>query len=409
MTYLHAIQYLFDVSADSTPRSETEAAYAAYRAALGSGTHFRYLLFRGDRQGRLCATYCRGVLMAAGLHVGEVVDREMGEADDAVRIDGIPVSPATLRELCHEARACEQKLLRVPARTPGTPPEGGEAPSRRVAFSAAQRCGAVLPRLFEDAGCRVVLLIGRIDDPRLSLMARSAPESTVAVLSTADDTAINRFPHDTAEVVCPTCGSETFRRITDVCSHTGSRLTLTATSQLAHGAATPFSRSFRYRTLPPCSLRCGAPAASRAAMLAAEAMLTLRRLGTTIADEHISQGLSGVIEPLFFEPLSVYPPIIAHAVHTKEDVEELRQALSEHAATLPPPYRIVCDASVSSTLQAALEKLGTLIPIPQDRAELHPTHEQQTESDPQPICLLVGKSASLRAIISQHTQRLRRF
>ena len=126
MTYLHALQYLSDSDRDTaeapeemprTARRESNPLYDAYSAELHIDVgNVCYLLFDSDAFGLLCASYCRAALRAAGLVVGEIADRTVGELSEVLRVDGTPLSPAHLREVCHLARATEQRILRRAAK-----------------------------------------------------------------------------------------------------------------------------------------------------------------------------------------------------------------------------------------------------------------------------------------------------
>ncbi len=407
MTYLHALQYLSAEAAREGRAQVSSATYEAYRAALGaSETRFQYLLFTADQRGLLCAAYCRAALLSAGIHVGEIADGSCGALSDVLRIDSQPVSPSALRELCHRARAIEQKLLRA-AQAQALSTEGGEERTTPDSLDGARRCGAVLPRLFSEAGCRVILLIGRIRDPRLSHLAQASPSHTVAVIGGSEDAPLPVFPKGTAEVISPTCGSTRFRRITDACARAGSRLTLTATSHLQRRAATPFSQTFSYRTVRDCTLRCGAKEALREAMLATEVLLTLRRFGCEVSDTAIRDGVSSVALPTFLAPLSVRPPVIAHAVHDEDDLTVLLQALEEFDGALPRPYRFLCDPSLDAACHLQLSAQGELILTGAGTSAPRPDASDDGSDDA--TYVLLGKREPLVERISAWQRSVRRL
>lgn len=411
MTYLHAMQYLFgkgtakDLSAPS-PRAasrESSGAYTEFLAALGSTEpKFYCCLFTADRAGLLCAAYCRSALMAAGISVGEVLDSSMSKPEEALRINGAPVLPTAVRELCHQARALEQKLLRARS----SPQKEGDhtPPPVPEAFSATERCGAVLPRLFADAGCRVLLLIGQISDPRIRALANRSPASTIAVLSAGEHKPLQSFPNGTTEVICPTCSSEVFHRVTDACARAGSRLSVIASSQVERHLPSLFSQTFSYRSLTDCTLRCGSQVALRYALLAAEALFSLARLGCRIAEDAMREGFAAVSFPCFFAPISIRPLLITHALHDPDDVDALMLTLEEFSSVMPAPPKFLCvDEASAALIERATGATPLTLPDPDAAAA---TLRAATEDD---VYLLLGGADNLQALICRWQSSLRRL
>lgn len=358
MTYSHALQYL-DGDEGATPASP--ARLAAYASALGSEDgRFLTLCFSSDRTGLAAAAYCRAVLLAAGIRTGEIADTATGPLARVLCIDGKPIPPDMLKELCHTARREEQKMWRDRALLAA---EGGDseltaqaspvkAPLPRL--GAADRCSCVLPRLFADGGCRVLLLIGDVNSPRLRALSERAPETTVVVLSGGESRPLPTIRHKTAQVIAPTCGRVMFRRISDACARAGSRLTLTVTSGLKRHTFRTASQSFSYQGLENCTLRCGTAAALQSACLAIEALTTLRRLGCSVSDAHLKTGLSSAALPWHLTPLSIQPLILADRVTDADDMTALLQALQELAPSLVRPLRAVLDPALPTPLQERL-------------------------------------------------------
>lgn len=420
MTYLHAIQYLQGVTSEkhaATPPSRKDAAqteerlYAAYLSALGSGEQkFLYLSFASDRMGLLCAAYCRAALVHAGIRVGEIGDTASGELSEVLRIDGAPVSPAVLRELCHTARAAEQRLLRDAAKAAARQSAEDTVSPPPTALSAARRCGAVLPRLFADHGCRVILLIGDITDHRLRALSAQSPAHCIAVLSASEHSSVQRFPAGTGEVVCPTCSRATFRRVTDACSQAGSRLTLTATSHLSSDAPTLFSRRFSYRDVTDCTLRGGSSAMLRAVMLASEALFALGRLGCAIPADAMRRGFAAAALADYLSPRSVEPLLITHVICDTDDTDVLLSTLTEFETTLPADRRILCDTSLPSEEKARLAACGTLIDLPKEAALWEYLPAQQPSDDhiaPSVAYFLVGAPNAIADKIALWQRSLR--
>ena len=416
MTYLHALQYLDGQGMEDPPentgkppRRYDQGAYTTYRSTLcATEPRFLYLLFAADHQGFLCAAYCRSALMAAGICVGEIGDRSSGELSEVLRINGAPVSPAVLRELCHTARATEQRRLRSAAKAAALQ-ESNETPTHSAIFpvDGAQRCAAVLPRLFADAGCRVILLIGKVTDPRLRSLASTAPACEVAVLSASEHKPLQKFPAQIGEVICPTCSSTVFRRVTDACARAGSRLTLTATSHLKREPPSPFSQTFSYRTLSSCTLRCGTTHALRTAMLAMEALRSLERLGCAVSPQAMRQGFGSVSLPLLFSPLSIRPLLIAHAIHDEDDIDTLQQTLEEFDHALPHPRMLLCDESLSDAECDRLAALGTPISLRESALPDALIPRDITDGAPTPTYILLGKQHALERRIALWEQKLR--
>ena len=331
MTYSHALQYL---DGDEGATAASPARLAAYASALGSSDgHFFTLSFSSDRIGLAAAAYCRSALLAAGIRTGEIADAATGPLARVLCIDGKPVPPDTLKELCHTARHEEQKMWRdralLAAELGDAEPAAAKPAEKKPLprLGAADRCACVLPRLFSDAGCRVLLLIGDPTSPRLRALSERAPEATVAVLSGGENRALPPIRTATAQVIAPTCGRTMFRRISDACARAGSRLTLTVTSELTRHAFRTASQSFSYRSLTGCTLRCGTAAALQSACLSIEALGALRRLGCSISDEHIRKGLSETTLKWHFSPLSIRPLVIVDLVNDADDMASLLQAL----------------------------------------------------------------------------------
>ncbi len=212
MTYLHALQYLGEgnhFAASPPPRAgevEESEIYSAFAAEMGSAEpKFTCCLFTDDRAGLLCAAYCRSALLAAGISVGEIHSSRLNRLEQALYLNGAPISPAALREVCHTARAAEQKILRAKrasvrrtAVTALTLAENSspDAPDdlNLKAIAPADRCGVVFARLFANARCRVLFLIGSCTDFRLRSLANRAPAMTVAVLRAGSTPHSPRFP-----------------------------------------------------------------------------------------------------------------------------------------------------------------------------------------------------------------------
>lgn len=412
MTYLHALQYLSGSERDTseffeetprTTRRENHPIYEAYCAELHKDAgNVCYLLFDSDAFGLLCASYCRAALLAAGLGVGEIADSTVGELSEVLRIDGTPLSPAHLREIGHLARATEQRLLRRAAKE--STAQGSDAPAQgMMPLTAAQRCGAVLPRLFAEAGCRVILLIGDTQDSRLRQLAQIAATDAVAVLSAASHRPLQRFPTGTREVVCPTCNAAVFSKVTDACSRRGSRLTLTTTSHLTRQSALPFSQKFSYHTLKDCTLRLGTSEALRAAMLATEALLALGRLGCPVPDAAMQRGFAQTCAEHFFAPLSIHPLLVTHAVHGEDDLNALLGALTEFQDALPTDRLFLCEETLPVAWQSSLSTWGKVVPLSEERAidAYHTEGEQLT--------FLVGHRASLTVLTTALKGKIRRL
>ena len=370
MTYSHALQYL-DGDEGATPASP--ARLSAYASALGSEDgRFLTLCFSSDRTGLAAAAYCRAALLAAGIRTGEIADAATGPLARVLCIDGTPISPDTLKELCHTARREEQKMWRDRALLAA---EGGDSePTAQTSsakaplphLGAADRCGCVLPRLFADAGCRILLLIGDVNSPRLRALSERAPETTIVVLSGGEIRPLPTIRHKTAQVVAPTCGRAMFRRISDACARAGSRLTLTVTSGLKRHAFRTASQSFSYQGLENCTLRCGTAAALQSACLAIEALTALRRLGCSVSDEQLRAGLSSAALPWHLTPLSIQPLILADRVTDADDMAGLLQALQELAPSLARPLRAVLDPALPAPLQARLLEVCDSLEIGED-------------------------------------------
>lgn len=412
MTYLHALQYLSGSARDTaelpeemprTARRESNPLYDAYCAELHQDAgNVCYLLFDSDAFGLLCASYCRAALLAAGLVVGEIADSTVGELSEVLRIDGTPLSPAYLREICHLARATEQRILRRAAKEVAA--QSPDAPRPTIPpLTAAQRCGAVLLRLFAEAGCRVILLIGDTRDDRLRHMTQNAAGGAVAVLSAASHRPLQHFPTGTREVVCPTCNAAVFSKVTDACSRRGSRLTLTTTSHLTRQGVLPFSQKFSYHTLKDCTLRLGTSEALRAAMLATEALLALGRLGCPVPDAAMQHGFAQACAEHIFAPLSIQPLLITHAVHGEDDLQALIDALTEFKDALPTRRLLLCEENLPADWQTALSACGEIAPLTQEQAltAYHAEEEQTT--------ILIGHRATLTALATALKGNIRRL
>jgi hypothetical protein len=410
MTYLHALQYLEGISSTESKQSakgsrkeERPNITEAYAAALGRlESNFFYLLFPSDRMGLVCAELCRNALMAEGLHVGEIADPSIGPLDRVLRLDGAPVPPPILREICHTARATEQKLLREATKKMLREKEDPSSFSI-AAPDAADRCGVVFSRLFADAGCHVVLLIGDIHHPRLRDLAHCAPERCVAILNASQYKPLSHFPKGTQEVICPTCEPAMFRKVTDACSREGSRLSLPTTANLTVHSASPFSARISYRTLTDCSLQNGSSTVTLCAMLCYEALAALTRRGfRPLTDQAVRTGFFRVTPPLFFSPLSIEPLVITHAVTDDDDIDALLAAVAEFDGTLPRTRYVWCTTALPSGARSRLAALGTLCDVQNAEAML-PLPPEAAGA----MHVLVGDPDSLSDIITQRNHSLR--
>ena len=184
--------------------------------------------------------------------------------------------------------------------------------------------------------------------PLLRLLMARMPRA-IAITLLSEDSSIPResIREGTREVISPAGGQDLFRRVSDACAISGSRLTLIAGASCLRTDITPASQLLHYRTLHDCRILSGSESAARAGFLTLQTVLSLSRYGLSLSEDAIRTGLGGANLTHDCSVLSIHPLILSDAVQTKQELAVSLRDLAALATLLPAPRHVWLDSTLS--------------------------------------------------------------
>ena len=380
MTYAHALRYLTDNARPDAGDPATLAQLSTRLPAPASSMISVFLPY--NRLGSAVAHFLTSVFRQADISVAHILDVPSIPPRERFLINGSAILPPVLAEGCTALQKQELRLHHT---------------VQNLTLSAAERAALVLPRLFVEAGCRVLLLQGEADRPTLSLCADAVRRSHTlhipdyAVLDTSADEASLRaallnIRDGLFEVICTTSSAERFRAVSDACAYSGSRLTLATACHTENPL--PGNQRVRYRNHVACLLSCGAPSVGVAVALAAETVGALERVGISVSDVALSAGLAAATlsAPDYFNLRSIHPPVVTAAILAPGDIENIAADIAALSSSLPAPHRLWADGQAFPTATHLITQQTDLIPT------------QEPEAPPDGTLFLVGAPSDLQAV-----------
>lgn len=332
MTYQHALRYLTQPQIPAS--SDALSLSQLFPAPLKPDTPPVILCLGEGKQSRMVGKMLRAILSQAGVSNLSYLHSEAVEPKERFLFDGKPIPPPVLCHHAGEIRTVELQQIKQ-----GHP--GATLPGHERAVELIARCAS-------DGSCRVILLQCAEDVPLLRLLLARIPRA-IAITLLSEDNSIPResIREGTREVISPAGGQELFRRISDACAISGSRLTLIAGASCQRTDITPASQLLHYRTLHDCRILSGSESAARAGFLTLQTVLSLSRYGLPLSEDAIRTGLGRANLTHDCSVLSIHPLILSDAVQTEQELVVSLRDLAALAPLLPAPRHVWLESALS--------------------------------------------------------------
>ncbi len=387
MTYQHALRYLTAPHPTGAPHLPTRTLQSLLHKDAANPI---FVCIPHHKQTSAAAQYLRSVLLQADIGCLHLTDTQDCQARDAFLLNGAPIPPTVLCPNAHAVHAMELSLRRAvqPSNDQATPP---------AVFPSAQRCAAVLLRCAQSHNCRVVLFEGSPNSPLLRASAELlGPISAIALVAATNDDEQITFAHlpFVKQLISHACGPVMYRTLSDACAHNGSRLILIAKTNMHRRSISLGAQTLDYGEFKNCRLSCGSALAADAAVLAIEAILTLRRGGLTICNQAVQQGLSRTVLPHCCSLSSIQPLLLTDRAVNADELSLVFRDLAELQAALPSPRRLWLDPKLHQAFQAHVSFADELF---DDRTPLSTRQGTTT--------ILIGSDAFLRHMLTNSPKK----
>lgn len=332
MTYQHALRYL----TQSPPSTKTASLSLSqlFSTPLKMDTPPVILCLGKGKQSRIVAKMLCAMLSQANLpHLSYLHDEAL-EPKLRFLYNGKPIPPPVLCHHAEDIRTAELHQIKLA--------------DADVALPTQERAVELIARISVDGACRAILLECAEDVPLLRLLLSRIPRA-IAVTLLSEDNSIPResIREGTREVISPAGGQELFRRISDACAGSGSRLTLIAGASCQRTNITPASQLLHYRTIRDCRVLSGSESAARAGFLALQTVLSLSRYGLALSEDTIRTGLGHADLTHDCSLLSISPLVLSDAVQNEQELAASLRDLSALAAVLPTPRHVWLESTLS--------------------------------------------------------------
>ena len=310
MTYPHALRY---ITQPTSPQDEIIELSSVAPELTKSDLAPLAICFSDDKIGAAAAAMLEAVLFRAGVPTLRWIDDPALPPKERFFHRGNPLSPPLLAKIAGEIQQKERALR----------------PSKAACLATHDRAATVLAEYAKSCGVRILLLQSDPDvAPARAFGALFPHLSGITLISQNRKVPAGAALPFTREIISLPCGPVMFRRISDACVTSGSRLSLTQGTKCRIAEETPGGRTVQYRTLPPCRIFSAAPSATDALSLALECVLSFDRLGITVPEQAIAQGLADVTLPYCCAVISIEPLIVADLVKSPRElarsVEDIR-------------------------------------------------------------------------------------
>ncbi|MBE6620971.1 MAG: hypothetical protein E7625_06395 [Ruminococcaceae bacterium] len=332
MTYQHALRYL--TQSQSSTKTASLSLSQLFPAPLKMDTPPVILCLGKGKQSRIVAKMLCAMLSQANLpHLSYLHDEAL-EPKLRFLYNGKPIPPPVLCHHAEDIRAAELQQIKQ---------AGAD-----IALPTQERAVELIARCTVDGSCRAVLLECAEDVPLLRLLLSRIPRA-IAITLLSEDNSIPResIREGTREVISPAGGQELFRRISDACARSGSRLTLVAGASCQRTNITPASQLLHYHALRDCRILSGCERSARAGFLALQTVLSLSRYGLSLSEDAIRTGLGRADLTHDCSLLSISPLVLSDAVQNEQELAASLRDLSALAAVLPAPRHVWLEDTLS--------------------------------------------------------------
>jgi hypothetical protein len=374
MTYQHALRYLTQATEPSSASILLPLSHAKMEAAP------LILCLGNDKQSRTVGEMLRSVLTQGGIDHLSYLNDDTLEAKLRFLHNGKPIPPPVLCRHAGDIRACELRLVK-------------EAQAD-AALPVHERVAELLLRCASEFATRVILLECDKGLPLLRpVLARLHRAQTVAVLSdnTSDPQSI--IGEGTKEVISPAGGQAMFRRISDACAKSGSRLTMVAAASCHRTDITSGSQVLHYRALHNCRILSAAESAARAGFLTLQTLSSLARYGLTVSEENVRVGMSRAELSHHCALWSISPLMLSDRIQNDKELAVSLHDLSALVPHLPSPRHLWLD-----------DALTIHIPLPEWIDAVHDKDDTTIPSDAS-TCIVIGGDKFIQKIVAAAKKR----
>ncbi len=332
MTYQHALRYLTQsqLSTQSVPLSLPQL----FPTPLKIDPAPVILCLSGGRSGRMVGKMLRPILSQAGLSHVSYLHNDALDPKLRFLFDEKPIPPPILCHHANNIQTAERQQMKATNSTATLP--------------ALERAVELIARCAAEASCRVILLECAEDVPLLRLLMARLPRAVVmTILSEEGSIPRESIREGTREVISPAGGQDLFRRISDACAQSGSRLTLVAGASCQRSDITPGSQLLHYRNLHDCRILSGSKSAAHAGFLTLQTALSLPHYGIHLSEDAIRAGLGRADLTHDCSLLSIDPLILSDAVKNEQELAASLQDLAILATSLPAPHHVWLEDTLS--------------------------------------------------------------
>lgn len=310
MTYPHALRY---ITQPTSPQDEIIELSAITPELTKSDLTPLAICFSDDKIGVAAAAMLEAILSCSGVPTLRWMDDPTLPAKERFFCRAKPLSPPLLAKIAGDIQQ-KERALRL---------------SKSACLSTLDRAAAVLAEYAKACDVRVLLLQSNPDvAPAKAFGALFSHLSSITLISQNRKVPASAALSSTREIISLPCGPTMFRRISDACVTSGSRLSLTQGAKCRITKETPGGRTVQYRSFSPCRIFSSSLSATDALSLALECVLSLDRLGVTVREQAIPQGLAGVTLPYCCAVISIEPLVVADLVKSPQElarsVEDIR-------------------------------------------------------------------------------------
>lgn len=329
MTYQHALRYITQPTISSNETIELTSLTKELSTHEASPIA---VCFSNDKIGQAAAALLESILCKSGVRHLRWSDVSTAPTKQRFALDGTPLSPPLLSEIAGNIQQKERAARALPS----------------DCLSQNDRCAAVLAEYAKACGAAVLLLQSDTNMAHTRQFGLLFSQlQAITVVSQTRQVPASATMSSTREVISLPCGSAMFRRISDACVASGSRLSLTQGADCHVFEQTIGARTIQYRALPPCRIFSASSCATDALFLALECVLSLRRMGISISDQAIAQGPAEASLPFCCSVLSIHPLILADQAQSQQELLHVWEDLSSKLAQLPEPRGLWLDPDLA--------------------------------------------------------------
>ena len=346
MTYINAVKYLLSLSDEPLNDPLIIERMRTVCDTFGNPQkHLKSVHICGDVGKDSCSQMLSSILRCASYRAGIHSVSHSDDFRSCISVSGKPISYAEFADTIKSISKVYKSLFKE------------ISPGRNEILILS----AIL--FFCKSGCDIAIFeksyskndpANITDAPMVSLIT---PLTERTVTNGQLDSLIQK---GTTEIVSSPQHKDVYNAISDVCSITGSRLTVPVYSEMEIEKITLFKTFFKYRGYN-YSVRSFSPCQTINAITTIEVARALNRIGAQITDEMIAKGLSYASLDGKCEAVSIEPTIILSSSCEKERLDTLFASLSQIKEQLPSQMSIYIDneADISiSEISGSLSAYG---------------------------------------------------